>query len=315
MLRVAADLGVADRIAADERVSIDVLAASCGVQQQPLLRMLRALAGLGVFTVTAGREVAHTARSRLLRTDAPRSLHHSARFWAAPGSWAAWGRLEAAMTGGVPHVDAWGMGRFDYLRAHPDEARGFDAMMANFPDDRHEAIPAAYDFCGVGLIADIGGGNGEALRNILNRFPDTSGLVFDRADVVQAIPPERPLNGRIQTKGGSFFEDIPAGADAYLLIRVLHNWSDSDCLRILRACRAAMAPTARLLIADQVLQPEPSPSRPTEYLVDMQMMAMFGSARERNREEFAGMLSEAGFELRRVIPTRSPVSIVEAAPA
>jgi hypothetical protein len=132
---------------------------------------------------------------------------------------------------------------------------------------------------------------------------------------VQAIPPERLLNGRIQTKGGSFFEDIPAGADAYLLIRVLHNWSDSDCLRILRACRAAMAPTARLLIADQVLQPEPSPSRPTEYLVDMQMMAMFGSARERNREEFAGMLSEAGFELRRVIPTRSPVSIVEAAPA
>jgi hypothetical protein len=66
------------------------------------------------------------------------------------------------------------------------------------------------------------------------------------------------------------------------------------------------------LIADQVLQSEPSPSRPTEYLVDMQMMAMFGSARERNREEFAGMLSQAGLELRRVIPTRSPVSIVEA---
>ena len=268
-----------------ERVSIDVLAASCGVQPQPLLRMLRALAGLGVFTVTAGREVAHTPRSRLLRTDAPRSLHSSARFWAAPGSWAAWGRLEAAMTGGVPHVDAWGMGRFDYLRAHPDEARGFDAMMANFPDNRHEVIPAAYDFSGLGLIADIGGGNGEALRNILNRFPDASGLVFDRADVVQAIPPESLLGGRIRTQGGSFFEDVPAGADAYLLIRVLHNWSDDDCMRIMRACRAAMAPRARLLIADQVLQPEPSPSRPTEYLVDMQMMAMFGAARERNREE------------------------------
>jgi hypothetical protein len=126
------------------------------------------------------------------------------------------------------------------------------------------------------------------------------------------MPPERLLDGRIRAEGGSFFEGIPAGADAYLLIRVLHNWSDSDCLRILRACRAAMAPTARLLIADQVLQSEPSPSRPTEYLMDMQMMAMFGSARERNREEFARMLSQAGLEMRRVIPTRSPVSIVEA---
>src|SRR3954447_25975619 len=100
MLRLAADLGVADRIAPDERVPIEVLAGLCRVQPQPLLRMLRALAGLAVFTVTAGREIGHTARSRLLRTDAPRSLHHSARFWAAPGSWAAWGRLDAAMTGG-----------------------------------------------------------------------------------------------------------------------------------------------------------------------------------------------------------------------
>jgi hypothetical protein len=218
------------------------------------------------------------------------------------------------MTGGVPHVDAWGMERFDYLRAHPDEARVFDAMMANFNDNRHEAIPAAYDFSGVGLIADIGGGNGETLRHILRRFPDARGLVLDRADVVQAIPPEDRLDGRLRVQGGSFFEDIPAGADAYLLIRVMHNWSDADCLRILRACRAAMAPAARLLIADQVLQSEPSPSRPTEYLVDMQMMAMFGSARERSREEFASMLSEGGFELRQVVPTRSPVSIVEAVP-
>jgi hypothetical protein len=313
MLRLVADLGVADRIAPDDRVPIDSLAASCSVEPQPLLRVLRALAGFAVFEVVAG-QIGHTPRSRLLRTDAPRSLRHAARFWAAPGSWAAWGRLEAAMTGGVPHVDAWGMERFDYLRAHADEARGFDAMMANFNDNRHEAIPAAYDFSGLALIADIGGGNGETLRHILNRFPEARGLVFDRTDVVQAIPPEGLLDGRIRAQGGSFFEEIPAGADAYLLIRVLHNWSDADCLRILRACRAAMTSKARLLIADQVLQSEPSPSRPTEYLVDMQMMAMFGSARERTFEEFAGMLSEADFELRRVIPTGSAVSIVEAVP-
>jgi hypothetical protein len=315
MLRVVADLDVADRVPPEERMTVEALAAACGVQPLPLLRMLRALAALAVFDVTADGKVGHTSRSRLLRADAPRSFHHAARFWAGPGSWGAWGRLDAAMTGGVPHVEAWGMGRYDYLRAHPEEARSFDAMMANFTDNRHEAISAAYDFAGLGLIADIGGGNGEALRAILRRFPDARGLVFDLADVVEAIPPAGLLDGRIRPEPGSFFETIPAGADAYLLICVLHNWSDEDCLKILRACRAAMKPSARLLIADQVLQPEPSPSRPTEYLVDMQMMAMFGAARERNRDDFAVMLSATGLTLRQVIPTEAAVSIVEAVPA
>ena len=77
--------------------------------------------------------------------------------------------LDVAMTGGVPHKVAWNMGRFEYLRAHPDEARGFDAMMANFPDNRHAAVAAAYDFSNAALIADIGGGNGAMLRSILTR--------------------------------------------------------------------------------------------------------------------------------------------------
>ena len=171
MLRVVADLGVADRIAPDGRVALDDLAAACGVHSQPLLRVLQALASFGVFSVTAEGSVAHTPRSRLLRTDAPNSLHHAARFWTAPGSWRAWEELDAAMTGGVPHEAAWGQGRFAYLREHPEEARLFDAMMANFPDNRHAALAAAYDFSGARLICDVGGGNGAALRHILGRFP------------------------------------------------------------------------------------------------------------------------------------------------
>ena len=122
MLRLIADLGVADRIASDGHVAIDALALECGVQSQPLIRVLRALAAFGVFASTPDGSVAHTPRSRLLRTDTPNSMHHAARFWTAPGSWAAWGMLDVAMTGGVPHEAAWDMGRFDYLRTHPDEA-------------------------------------------------------------------------------------------------------------------------------------------------------------------------------------------------
>ena len=315
MLRLVADLGVADRIAPEARVTIGALAVDCGAQTQPLIRVLRALAAFGVFTVTADGEIGHTPRSRLLRTDTPNSMHHAARFWAAPGSWSAWGMLDVAMTGGVPHEVAWNMGRFEYLRAHPDEARGFDAMMANFPDNRHVAVAAAYDFSNAALIADIGGGNGAMLRHILARFPTPRGLLVDRDDVVRAIQSVDLLAGRIEAIGGSFFDCIPPGADIYMLVRVLHDWSDEDCVRILRACRTAMGPNGVLLICEQILEPDPAQGRATGYLVDTQMMAMFGSARERTEHEFASLLSESGFTLQRAIPTQSPVWIVEAAPS
>jgi hypothetical protein len=314
MLRLVADLQIADKIAADGHVAIETLAAACGVQSQPLIRVLRALATFGVFTVAVDGRIAHTARSRLLRTDAPNSMHHSARFWTAPGAWATWGELDVAMTGGVPQIAAWNMGRFEYLREHPDEARRFDAMMANFPDNRHAAVAAAYDFSSTTLIADIGGGNGAALRHILARFPAPHGLLFDRDHVIGAVRDADLLNGRIGLASGSFFDDVPRGADVYMLIRVLHDWPDEDCRRILRVCRRAMAPDAVLLIGDQILEPDPARGRPTDYLVDTQMLAMFGSARERTEGEFAGLLSESGFRLRRVIPTQSSVCIVEATP-
>jgi hypothetical protein len=132
------------------------------------------------------------------------------------------------------------MGRFAYLHEHPDEARVFDAMMANSPDSRLAALAAAYDFSGAGLVADIGGGNGAGLRHILARFPTLRGLVFDRDDVIDAITPEELMQGRIATEIGSFFEQVPSGADIYMLVWVLHDWPYEDCVRILRTCRAAM---------------------------------------------------------------------------
>jgi hypothetical protein len=314
MLRLVADLGVADRIAPDGRVALNELAAACGVHPQPLMRVLRALASFGVFGVAADGGIAHTPRSRLLRTDAPNSLHHTARLLTARGSWRAWEELDAAMTEGVPHEVAWGQGRFAYLREHQEEARLFDAMMANFPDNRHAAVAAAYDFSGARLICDVGGGNGAALRHILGHFPLPRGLVFDLDDVVRAIRPEELMGGRIEVEAGSAFDGVPPGADVYMLVRVLHDWNDGDCVRILRVCRAAMGLEARLLLGEQILEPDPARGRQATYLLDAQMMAMFGSARERTVDEFRSLLAEAGFALRRVVPTASPVSIFEAVP-
>ena len=220
--------------------------------------------------------------------------------------------LDVALTGGVAHEAAWKMGRFDYLRAHPDEARGFDAMMANFPGNGHAAIAVAYDFSGAKLIADVGGGNGATLRHVLMNYPAARGLLFDRDDAIAAVKPDGLLNGVIDKTSGSFFDEVPRDADLTMLIRILHDWSDEDCLRILQVCRAAAELGTALLVCEEILEPDPLRGRQTSYLVDAQMMVMFGSARERTLDEFTALLSASGFTTRRAIPTQSPFWIIEA---
>ena len=314
MLRVVADLRVADKIPAEGKRSVTDLAQACSVLPDPLLRILRALAAFGVFTISADGMVEHTPISRLLRTDVANSMHHSARFWTAHGSWQAWGMLDAALTGETPHQAVWHMNRFAYLQQHPDEARIFDAMMANFPDNRHSAIAAAYDFSPAKLIADIGGGNGAALRQILAKTRNARGLLFDRDDVIAGLAKDDLMNDRITAEGGSFLEHVPSGADIYLLIRVLHDWDDERASQILSRCRAAMNTGATLLIGEELLEPDPSRGHVTAYLIDTHMMTMFGHGRARTESEFRGLLERSGFALKGVVPTASSVSLLEAVP-
>lgn len=314
MIKIAADLVIADRIEPQGQRTVASLAEDCGVAPDPLHRILRALASFEIFHVSAQGVVEHSPRSLLLRTDAANSLHYAARFWAAPGNWRSWGALDAALTGGIPHDVAWGQARFDYLREHQDEARIFDSFMAYYSNDRPRAFAAAYDFSDARLIVDVGGGSGEVLRVILTLFPEQRGLVFDVKHVIGAIPLAMRLNGRIDTEAGSFFERVPEGGDLYLLNWILHDWSDEDCRRILSTCRKAMGPGARLLIGERLLEPDPANGRPTEYLLDIQMMASFGKARERTESEFRDLLAASGFAVERVIATQCPQSVIEAVP-
>jgi hypothetical protein len=311
-LRLVADFGVADVIPKDRSISVEEIAAACAISPEPLLRVLRLLAAFDVFRIDTEGLVSHTARSRLLRTDTVNSMHYAARFWTSRGSWNAWGELDAAMTGGIPHQSAWNAGRFDYLRQHPEEARLFDAMMANIPNDRHASLAAAYDFSKAARIVDIGGGSGATLRQILATSPGSLGLIYDRDDVVGALTPTDLMAGRIDAKAGSFFEGIPAGADIYLLVKVLHDWSDPDCIKILRACRTAMGPGSLLLVCEQILDSECED--PSAYLIDTHMMAMFGQARERSEKDFHQLFLSAGLARARTISTASPISILEAVP-
>lgn len=312
MLSVAAALDLADRIQ-DQPRAADELAAECGAHPAMLLRMLRALAAFGIFTVDAAGMVQHTAGSRLLRRDAVPTLHHAARYRGLPGNWAAWAGLEHTIRSGEPAFEAvFGVPNFEYLNQHPEEAELFNRFMQHSPDDRHNAVAEAYDFATTNSIVDVGGGNGAFLAVVLARNPDMRGVLLDEESASAKAPAVLgPLNARCAIEPGDFFAQIPAGRDVYVLSQILHDWSDERCVQILANCRAAMRPDSRLLVIERVLMPG---GDPISYLSDMEMMVLFPGAKERSLDEYSQLFAAAGLAPGRLIRTRSPFSIIETSP-
>ena len=312
MLQVAAALELADRLDDTPR-PVHEVARACGADPAMLLRLCRALAAFGIFAVDADARLSQTARSASLRKDAKPTLHHAARYWTMKSNWAAWEDLEQTVRTGKPAFPArFKMENFEYLAAHPEEARLFEAFMQHSPDDRHGAVAEAYDFSGAGLVVDVGGGNGALLAAILGSNANVRGLLFDQGPVVSGAPAilgEHVTRCRIEA--GDFLSRVPSGGDIYMVSQILHDWNDECCRAILKNCRAAMNMGARLLIIERILDETPGRTDPMNFLSDMDMMLLFEGAKERTEKEYARLVTDAGFAEPRLIETRSPFSILE----
>jgi hypothetical protein len=101
-------------------------------------------------------------------------------------------------------------------------------------------------------------------------------------------------------------------AFAYVLKRILHDWRDEQCVRILRCCRAAMSDRARLLVVDAVV---PAGNAPHPGKVMDILMMVLGEGRERTEQEFRALFENAGLQLTTITATPSTLAIVEAIPA
>ena len=312
LVAVAAQLGVADALQ-DEPRSAAALADELRVDANALRRLLRALARLGVFAETDDGRIVHTPLSEPLRGDAERSLRDVARLYGAPWLWHAYGELLDSVRTGQPafeHVHAQPF--YDYLDSHPAAAEQFNRAMSAFTAHEVTAIAAACDLAEAATVVDIGGGHGALVAALLQRHPRLRGVVLERADVVEGARralADAGLAARSACVAGDFFEHVPAGADAYLLKSVLHNWRDDDALRILRACRRALHPSARLLIAERVIAPGAAGAEAA--LFDINMMVTVGG-QERSEAEYAALLAAAGLQLQRTTATASPLSVIEA---
>ena len=301
-LHVIAECGAADAIGPDGATPAEI-AAHTGLVADALDRMLRLLAAHGIFARRADGRYGHTAASRLLRSDEPRSIRSYVRMAGMPSFWDRYTELPATARAGRPRHD-W-PSLIEYFAAHPDESAIFNAAMVSKSRAVLPAVAAAYDFGQFGRIVDVGGGRGHLLQLVLERAPSAQGLLFELAHVI-ADAKDSP---RLTLVAGDFFADALPAADAYLLMDLLHDWDDKDAARILASVRRAAHRNSRVLIIETLVPETPGPH--FGKTLDVIMLAVTGG-RERTEAQHAALLDAAGFKLARVLPTASQYSIVEA---
>jgi hypothetical protein len=310
---VAAKLGIAD-VLKDGPRSIQMLAQATETHAPSLYRLMRALAGLGVFRENENGEYEATALGRCLASGSPGALR--ARAILNGEEWyAGWGGLlQSVRTGETAFDRIVGMSFFEHLAANADTAVVFNEAMASSTESAARAVADAYDFSRFETIVDVGGGTGAFLAGILQANPRARGILFDRPNVVggaRKLLSSAGVADRCEVVAGDFFETVPGGGDVYILSWIIHDWDDDRGIAILKNCRRAMADDARLLVIEQVIPPGNQPSLSKFY--DLHMLVLSGG-RERREDEYRALLAAADLQLARIIPTEVPRSVIEALP-
>ena len=315
-IAAAAELGIADRLADGPRTPAE-LARECGVLEHPLYRMLRALAGEGVFAEDEDGRFALTPMAELLRSDHPRSLRDWVIFLADLPYRSSLEMLHSLKTGESGFRRAFGAPLFDYLSAHPECGTKLFRAMSSISAARIAGVLDAYDFSAITKLVDVGGAHGAMAAAIAKRYPRVRCTCFDLPSAEQGALKTFRDSGvadRCDFVGGDFFEDVPAGADAYLISTVLHDWGNEQCLQILRNCRRRVPDKGRLLVVDIVLSDEKNVPDTYRNFLDLVTLTQTEGGMERTESAYRKLLATAGFSLSRVIPTNAPQWVIEALP-
>jgi O-methyltransferase domain len=307
------DLGVADHIEPGSPQPVARLAQLTGTHERSLYRLLRFTASYGVFRDAGDRAFEHTPLSTALRSDAPGTFRPAAQMFHRV--FAVWDGLDHAVrTGESGCMKVYGEPMFDYIGKHPELAPVFDAGMTSFHGHETDAMLEAYDFGEIKTLADIGGGNGSLLTVVLRRYPQLRGILFDLGHVIgraKAGLRESGLEQRCSVIEGSFFESVPAGADAYLMRHIIHDWTDEQSVQILRNCRNVTPMHGRVLLVEFAVPAANQASLGKD--ADM-IMLTFPGGMERTEDEYQSLFEQSGYRLHKVTKTRTSVCVIEGRP-
>jgi O-methyltransferase/methyltransferase family protein len=301
---VAAELGIADLLAAGPRTS-EELAEATGTDADALYRLLRALASAGVLSEQEGRLFLLAELGDSLRSDAPDSVAAIAVHVGRPYVREAWSALiDSVRTGENAFRLVHGTSVWEYRASRPEDNAIFDRYMAATTRLATQSILDAYDFGRFESIVDVGGGNGSFLKALRKRHPAVRGIVFDQPHVLVGLDP----GDGIEVVAGSFFESVPEGAAGYVLKTILHDWEDDQATAILRTVRRGGGTV--LVVERLVGLPNEGPEA---KFSDLNMLVGPGG-RERTQDEYANLLDAADYRLVAATPSKDGLHILEAEP-
>jgi hypothetical protein len=304
-LAVAAELELADLLAEGPLPS-DTLAGRTKTDASSLFRLMRALESIGVFRQVDPGVFTNTPASECLRKNVAGSQWASVRtiLSAGYGQYEAWAGLMGSIQSGAEAFDqVFGSSAWEWYRRHPQVMSVFNDTMRSLSAAITPAVTGALDWSRFPGIADIGGGIGTQLVDILNSHRSCHGILFDQAEVVSGAI----RHDRMKGVGGDFFSSVPTGADAYTLRWIIHDWADAEAIAILKTVRKAMQPNSRLVLIEEVV---PDPPRPTFGMwLDLHMLVMH-RGRERTANEYRELYERSGFELEEIVETASPHSLI-----
>jgi SAM-dependent methyltransferase/DNA-binding HxlR family transcriptional regulator len=306
----AAELGLADALA-DGPLSCAELAARLNCDQHALSRLVRVLCGEQLLESQPHGSYALTELGAQLQTGKLREL---ARFVGAPFMWQPWANLAEAVRD--PSRSAFeratGQSLFDHLDRNPEDAHIYHHAVDAFTRAAARALCDAFDFSDLECVVDLGGGLGTVLTELVARYPKLRGVLFDRPQVVKQAGSIFAEQERIELVSGDFFEQVPEGADAFIIKHVLHNWDEPQALRILELCTRALKPNGQVLIVESLLLP--GDIRDATAFLDLEMLALCGKGHERGKPQYRKLLQQAGLSLRTTTKLVGEVRLLVAVP-
>lgn len=310
-ISVACELNLAE-ILGEEKKSLEEIAEEAGVNDSALYRLMRALAGEGIFKETRPKVFKNNHFSKAL-IQKPGNLKNMIMHQLNDTNWKVVNELKHTVVSGKnASQKLFGTDIFTHLEKTPEKNALYNKAMTETSRLSSASMVAAYSFRKINTLVDLGGGEGMLLYTILQKNEKLKGVLFDLPHVVATatqLAIDYDVEKRVQIISGSFFKDKLPVSDAYLLKNILHAFDDETCIKLLKKVHNALDQKGKILVIEAVV----GENNKAEFgkMFDLQMLIGTENGKERTKNEFKSIIEASGFRLNRVIRTVSPFCIVE----
>ena len=305
-----AELGLADELAKGPATAQE-LADRLDLDADALHRTLRLLALRGFLRLSADGRFRLTRLGQVVREDHPKSIRSWLRYIMRDSTQLAYAGLTDTVRTGEPSFPAvHGRSVWEHFAQTPEEEQLFASAMRRLTEYDLPSITGGYPWPDSGRVCDVAGGVGTMLAGILRAKPGLQGVLVDAPGVLAEADGYLKAHGvrdRVELSEGDMFAGIEAHADVYTLKDVLHDWDDERCLTVLRTVRAAMPDGARVVLVENLQEPN-EPDR-ISTMVDVQMLTQCDGGRQRSVAELHALLREAGLRPGEVRRTGGPALV------